>query len=122
MPARRCGLLGAEVGEPAVVRARAREPALVLLGRRRRRDVIGLVVERRHRVREDHLADDAVALEVGAALGRVPVLGLLAAEELLRRVPVAAAPGVEVGALAGSRYSRYMSIAAPAWVSAVIMM
>ena len=60
----------------------------------------GRSVERRYGIREDHFAYDAVALEVGQSFGGIPVLGLLAAYVLFGGIFVAAAPGIEVGALA----------------------
>ncbi len=99
MPARRAGSSAQKSASQRLWARVPAQPALVLLGLRRRRHVEGLVVEGRHRVGEDHLGHHAVALQVGAALGRVPVLGLLAADVLLRRVAVGAAPGVEVVAV-----------------------
>ena len=75
-PARRCRVLGAPVGQPAVVRAQP-GPALVELLARARRpgDEHAGREEGRHRVREDHLGDLAVRLEVGEAAVAVPVAG-----------------------------------------------
>ena len=94
-------ILGAPVGQPAVVRADALEAQPVVLGPRVAADQHAGLEERRHRVREDHLADDAFLLHVGHALDVVPVLVLLAADVLLLRVLVAAAPGVELVAQRG---------------------
>ena len=63
----------APVGEPPVVGADAGEAALEVPSRRRPGDQRGRREERRHRVREDDLADDAVGLELGDAPLVVPV-------------------------------------------------
>ena len=59
------GYLTAEVDEPTVVRAHAREPVLVLLGLRRPREQHEAREERRHGVGEDHLGHDALAVLEG---------------------------------------------------------
>jgi hypothetical protein len=67
------GLAGAEVGEPPVVRANAREPVLVLVGLRRPREQHEVREERGNRVREHDFTDDAVLLEITNAPVVVPV-------------------------------------------------
>ena len=57
--------LGAELGQPAIVRAHPRQLVLILLWRRRRRDVERRVVEGRNGVGKDHLADHAIAQQIG---------------------------------------------------------
>ena len=89
----------AEVGEPAVVRPDAGQAQLVLLGRRRTGDHGTGREERRHRVREDHLADDTVGLELAEAALVVPVARAQVAVEILVRVLVAVAPRVELVAV-----------------------
>ena len=68
------------------------------LGLRRRREQHEAREERRHRVGEDHLADDAVGLLVGVAALVVPVADAQArVAQVLPRVLVLLAPRVEVG-------------------------
>jgi hypothetical protein len=86
----------APVGEPAVVRADAGEAQLVLLGHRRARDDRARREERRDRVGERHLRDDAVGLLLRDPPFVVPVLRAPARLQVLERVAVSAAPAVEV--------------------------
>ena len=112
------GPLVAEVDEPAVVRADADESALVVVGRRRGGDHRAGGEERRHRVRERDLGDDAVGVQVGDAALVVPVAGAAVVLEVAERVGVLAAPGVELLLPLGFvRYSRYVAWLAPAWQS-----
>ncbi len=68
--------LGTEVDQPAIVCLHARPPVVVLLlGRWRRRRDGARRIEGRHRVREEHLGDDALVLEMLHALVAVPVVG-----------------------------------------------
>ena len=68
--------LGAEVDQPTVVRLHTRPPvAVLLLGRWRRSRDGARRIEGRHRVREEHLGDDALALEMLHTLVAVPVVG-----------------------------------------------
>ncbi len=98
-PSRRC--FRAEVGEPAVVGADAREASREFLGRRRGRDHRTGREERRDRVREDDLRDDTFGLLVGDASLAVPVPGAPVALEITERVRVLAAPRVELVAPLG---------------------
>ena len=67
------GRLGAEVDHPTVVCLYPRPPvAVLLLGRWRRRRDGARRIEGRHRVREEHLGDDALALEMLHAACRCP--------------------------------------------------
>jgi hypothetical protein len=89
------GRVGAEVDEPAVVRADSLEPERIVLHGWIAADQDARAEERRHRVREDDLARDPLGLHVATALGVVPVLVLLAADVLLLRIAISAAPLVE---------------------------
>ena len=92
------GRVGAEVGEPAVVRLEAGPPPFHV-ARGERRGLAGerdLGEERRHGVREDDLGDLAVELEVAAAARRVPVALALVAEQVLVRDLVGGGPRVEL--------------------------
>ena len=89
------GCLGAEVHEPAVVGADPLAPEGIVLHGRIPTDQDARAEERRHRIREDHLAGDPLALHVLRALDVVPVLVFLAADVLPLRVAVGAAPLVE---------------------------
>ena len=94
-PGAALGRLGAEVDQPAVVRADPLEPERKVLDGGVAADQHAAAEERRHGVREDDLARDALRLHVPHPLGVVPVLVLLAADVLALRVAVAAAPLVE---------------------------
>ena len=121
MPARRSGL-GAPVGQPAVVGAQA-GPAAIEVRRRRRRpgDERAGGEERRHRVGEDDLGDDAVGLELGDAAVAVPVAVAAVALQIAERVAVRAAPRVElVAARRLEVLGGTASIDPPAWQSAEI--
>ena len=96
LPGPLVGVRGAEVGEPAVVGPDAGQSPLVVLGRRCRRDHGAGGEERRHRVGEDDLADDALAVQVAESALVVPVAGPAVALEVAERVGVLAAPGVEL--------------------------
>ena len=89
-------VLAAPVGEPAVVRPDAGEAQLEVVGGRRAREQRHAREERRDRVREDHLADDAVGLELGDAPLVVPVAVALGALQIAERVLVLRPPRVEV--------------------------
>ena len=103
------GIARAPVGEPPVVRANSGEPVLVLVGRGRAREQDEAGEERRDRVGEHDLADDAVGLLVGEAALVVPVANapavtfLEVAEWVLvlvaPRVEVVEVRGIEVGAI-----------------------
>ena len=88
----------AEVDQPAVVRADARQPVLVVLGLRRRREQDEAGEERGHGVREDHLTDHTVGVLLAVAHLVVPVAQptVRARREVLVRVGVLGAPRVEV--------------------------
>ena len=90
--------LRAEVDHPAVVRLEPGPAQLVLLRGRRRGDEVGAREERRDRVREQDLGDDAVGVEVADALVAVPVLGALrvVALQVGERVVVRREPAVVV--------------------------
>ena len=55
-----------------------------------------LRIKRRHGVRVNNFADNAVAQQVGLAFGRVPVLAFLFAYMLFCRVFIGTAPGIEI--------------------------
>ena len=78
------------------MRADADEATLVVVGRRCGRDHRAGGEERRHRVRERDLGDDAVGVEVGDAALVVPVAGAAVVLEVAERVRVLPAPGVEL--------------------------
>ena len=86
----------APVGHPAVVRADAGEPVLVLVGRRRAGEEDEAREERRDGVGEHDLGDDAVGLFVADAALVVPVADPAAVLQVAERVLVLLAPGVEV--------------------------
>ena len=98
MPARRFGKAAAPVGEPAVVRADAGQPVLVLVGLGRPREEDEAREERRHRVGEHDLGHDAVGLFVGEPALVVPVADAAAVFllQIAERVLVLVAPRVEV--------------------------
>ena len=87
----------AEVGEPTVVGAEAGDAVLVVVA------VRGLAgreqpggEERRDRVREEHLGDDAVVLQLPGTTVGVPVARRGLAAEVVERVHVRARPLVEL--------------------------
>src|SRR5205807_2194449 len=90
------GTFGNEVDEPPVVRAYAGEPMFVLVGLGRAREQHEAREERRHRVREQHLGDDTVALFLTPTHLRVPVARSPVVAEIFERVLVLASPRVEV--------------------------
>ncbi len=107
------GLLRAVVGEPAVVRLHARVAVLVLLRARRLGEEHEAREERRHGVGEDDLTDDAVVVELLVAQLGVPVAGAeLGVLEVLVRVLVLVAPGVEVVAVLGVEELSVLRVAA----------
>ena len=65
----------AEVGDPTVVRLHAGPPAFVVGRRRLERGEVALREERRDRVREQHLGDDALRLGLLRAGARCPSCG-----------------------------------------------
>ena len=89
-------VLGAPVGEPAVVRPDAGEAQLEVFGGRRPRQQRHAREERRHRVREDDFTDDSVGLELGHAPLAVPVAVASAVLQVTERVLVLLPPRVEV--------------------------
>ena len=95
------GMIGAEVGEPAVVSPQSGEAQLEIVGRRRGRDDLAGGEERRHRVREDDLGDDAVLAEIAQPALVVPVAGPTVVLQIAERVLVAAPPRVELVVVLG---------------------
>ena len=96
MPARRPGVGGAEVGQPAVVGLDAGPAPLVVLGRRRQGDQVPLGEEGRDRVGEEDLGRDAVGLGLGQAPVAVPAAVGDGREQVGERVHVLGRPGVEL--------------------------
>ena len=88
-------IFGAEILQPAIVRADAGQALLVVFRLRRMGGDDALAIERRHGVGEHNFADDALAVLILVADAVIPVAHLLAAVVLLRRVLVAAAPFVK---------------------------
>ncbi len=89
-------VLAAPVREPAVVRPDAGQAQLEVFRLRRPGQQRHAREERRHRVRENDLTDDTVALELGDAPLAVPVAVAVAALEVAERVLVLRPPRVEV--------------------------
>ena len=88
---------GTEVGQPAVVRLQADPSPVEVAGVGGRCEhERGTREERRDRVREDDLGDDAVGLEVGEPPLVVPVAATLLAAHVLERGPVLVCPRVEL--------------------------
>ena len=88
--------LRAEVGEPAVVRLHSGPAPLVVLGGRLQRGEVSLREERRHRVREEHLGDDALRLGLLEPPSAVPVAVRGRREQIGERIDVRVRPGVEL--------------------------
>ena len=86
----------AEVGEPAVVRLQSGPPVLVLVAVRRRSHERARREERRDRVGEQDLGDDAVGFELGQPLLRVPVAVRVRTGEVGERVLERLRPFVEL--------------------------
>ena len=107
------GVLGAEVDEPAVVGAQAGEAVLVVLGARRPGEEHERREERRHRVGEHDLADDALGLLLLVAQLGVPVAQLPLVAEVAVGVAVLAAPGVEVVAVGRVEVLAVLGVAPP---------
>ena len=107
------GILRAEVLQPAIVGADAGQGQLKAVRRGRLGGDHALGVERRHRVREHHLADHALAVLVAGANLVVPVAHLLLAVVLLGGIAVAAPPVVEALPVAGVQVLAVLRVAAP---------
>ena len=110
--------IGAEVGQPPVVGLQPRPAQLVLVVLGRSGEEVARREERRDRVGEDHLGDDAVVLELLQARLRVPVAIRGLAPEVDERVHVRLRPLVELVEVASPRGTRgTRASAAPAWPS-----
>ena len=98
MPARRFGKRLQKSTSQRLCARMPGEAVLVVLGLRRRREQHEAREERRHGVREDHLADDAVGVLLAVAHLVVPVAQptVVARREVLVGVAVLVAPRVEV--------------------------
>jgi hypothetical protein len=90
------GRLRHEVGQPAVVRPDSGQPVPVVVRLRRLGEQDEAREEWRHRVREDHLGDDAVLLLLTETLIAVPVAAAPVVLQFLERVLVPGPPGIEV--------------------------
>ena len=86
----------AEVGDPAVVRLQPGPTPLVVGGRRLERGEIALREERRHRVREEHLGDDALRLGLLQPALAVPVAVRGRRLQIGEGIDVRVGPGVEL--------------------------
>ena len=89
------GVLGAEVGEPAVVGPQPGEPAGEVLGARRQADQPADREERRDGVGIQHLCDDAVRFEQPASAPSCPSCGWRPRTQVAEGMHVAVGPGVE---------------------------
>ena len=110
--------LAAPVDQPAVVGPDAGEAVLVVLRPRRLGEQHEAGEERRHRVREDDLTDDAVGRLLAVAHLVVPVAVAPRSPRSRKGVLVLPRQASKSSRNRGSRYSRYCLWLPPAWQSA----
>ena len=88
-------VLSAEVLQPAIMGTDASQASLIVLRFRRMSSDDAFTIERRHCIREHHLAHYPLAILVPVADAVIPVAHLLGAIMLLGRILVSATPFVE---------------------------